>query len=87
MKSRGYSGSVDVANVPPPPTGRREPLKIAVLRGDDWHALYINGDLYYEGHSIPSFVFLEAIEAIGIATDEADYDFTDTGRAPERWPS
>ncbi len=34
--------------------------EITVFQGDDWRGLYINGDLVFEGHSIPIFTLLQA---------------------------
>lgn len=37
--------------------------KIVIVNGDDWQGIYINGKLYYEGHSIPNHIVLEALDA------------------------
>lgn len=40
------------------------PTKIHYVGGDDWVALYTSNVLHYEGHSIPTFVWLELLEKI-----------------------
>lgn len=34
---------------------------ILVTNGDDWSALYVNGENVHEGHDIPSWEWVEAI--------------------------
>lgn len=66
------------------------PTKIHFVDGDDWQALYTSNTLHYEGHSIPTFVWLGLLEKISkwsspkfevIKIDEFPWDIV--GRAPE----
>lgn len=34
----------------------------------DWSVLRVNGENYYSGHSIPSFIWQELLEKFGIFT-------------------
>ena len=31
----------------------------------DWEVLLLNGEIYYEGHSIPTFIWLNLITELG----------------------
>ncbi|TSC89542.1 MAG: hypothetical protein G01um10143_32 [Parcubacteria group bacterium Gr01-1014_3] len=41
---------------------RPEAPKIVIVNGDDWHGLYVNGKLYYEGHEIPTDIIFKALK-------------------------
>lgn len=32
---------------------------------DDWRAIYINGEKWYEGHRIPDFIWLDLFDKAG----------------------
>lgn len=38
-----------------------EGYKLVLVNGDDWEGIYINGELFYEGHSIPTDVMVDVI--------------------------
>jgi hypothetical protein len=40
-------------------------MEITVVDSEDWTGLYINGTLEYEGHSIPWFEVVEALQRRG----------------------
>ena len=46
-------------------------VKITVVKGDDWEALYIDGQKKAEGHSIPDWEFMQALNDAGF---EFDYE-------------
>jgi hypothetical protein len=39
-------------------------MDITVVHGEDWCGLYINGTLEYEGHSLPWFEVIHALQRI-----------------------
>lgn len=42
--------------------------EIRYAQASDWAGIYINGDLFYEGHSIPDNIWAEVIEGMGGVT-------------------
>lgn len=36
--------------------------EVVITRGDDWEGLYIDGVLYYQGHSITAYEVLLALQ-------------------------
>lgn len=52
-----------------------------LLNLDDWHGLYVNGELYYEGHSIPHFVWLELLGG----SELAGYEIEEMDHCPSTW--
>jgi hypothetical protein len=62
-------------------------MKLALVTGDDWEGLYVNGQLAVEGHKVS---VRDALCAIGHYLDvrEADNDWLDDrGCLPENWTS
>lgn len=45
-------------------------LQIDIVRLDDWEGLYVDGELFYEGHEIGYNRLLQCVE------DNNEYDFT-----------
>lgn len=31
----------------------------------DWEVLFLNGEIYYEGHNIPTFIWLNLVRELG----------------------
>lgn len=71
-------------------------MKITYVKADDWAGIYIDDDLYTEGHSIPHFEWIRLLQKAGIEVDdskgEADETyrvFEEFGRCPSKlseWP-
>jgi hypothetical protein len=66
-----------------------------VVRADDWAGIYINGDLYFEGHSIPDDVWMNLLdeELVDRKVDRSDVESAHAyeviqgyGRCPAHWP-
>lgn len=64
-----------------------------VVRADDWGGIYINGELHYEGHSIPDFVWIELLrDYAGVKVDTSDsespwaYEVIRSVGCPKVWP-
>lgn len=47
----------------------------------DWEQLVVDGNVYYEGHSIPNFIWTQLIEDLGfpVAREEVIYDEENDG--------
>lgn len=43
---------------------------IALVKADDWKALYVNGECVYQGHSIPDFEWIMTFKNMGIEAVE-----------------
>lgn len=41
-------------------------LSIITNDSRDWYVLYTGGKIFYEGHSIPHWVWIEALSNIGV---------------------
>lgn len=56
----------------------KKPIMIISDPGGDWEGLYIKGKLYTEGHTIPRWEFVKALEKAGVmkknSIDEAECD-------------
>lgn len=64
------------------------PMTVRLVDADDWKGLYVNGNLKYEGHSIPDFVWVEVLRGDQIFLDEYEGGMDtlmNTGRFPERF--
>lgn len=66
-----------------------------VVKADDWAGVYINGELDFEGHSIPDWVWMGIIDdlladrKIDRTDCESDHAYTvieASGRCPAVWP-
>ena len=66
-----------------------------VVRADDWAGIYINGELHFEGHSIPDRVWMDLLddELVDRKIDRSDIEsefaykvIGDHGRCPVPWP-
>lgn len=66
-----------------------------VVRADDWAGIYIDGELHFEGHSIPDVVWMDLIDELLVdrkidrSDRESDHAYrviADTGRCPSSWP-
>jgi len=68
--------------------------ELVYASADDWAAIYVDGELWAEGHSIPAFTWLELIAEEGpfsMVWDHGEagwfYDMCDEhGRAAESLP-
>jgi hypothetical protein len=40
------------------------------VSADDWAAVYLGNEMFYEGHSIPHFVWLDLLRKVGASTDD-----------------
>jgi hypothetical protein len=59
-------------------------MKVDILSNDDdWIAIYVDGALHYEGHSIPGFVWRRLLEAAGASVARYYNQFEAFGRGPE----
>ena len=67
-----------------------------VVSADDWQGIYINGELRFEGHSIPNWVWIEIVDELLVdhKVDQTDYEsdyaykiIDDNGRCPVAWPA
>lgn len=60
-------------------------MNVTVLTDDDWEAVYIDGTLQYEGHSIPAFWWTQIIQQLGIRAEVKEVDFSlNGGAAPSK---
>lgn len=41
-------------------------IELITNEGGDWAVLKVDGKIYYEGHSIPDFIWLKIIHKLGI---------------------
>ena len=51
----------------------------------DWSAVEVDGALYHEGHDVPSFVWLELLQKLGVEVEEIDVPSNEDGIAPSRY--
>lgn len=62
--------------------------KVEVYRVDEWAGLYQDGQLVYEGHSIPDHEYLALLRDYGVITNDEFIDMPEadvvayTGRMP-----
>ena len=49
--------------------------KIRIIQLDDWRAVYLDEYLYYQGHSIPDFIWVELIQGLGAAEVFTDQQY------------
>ena len=47
----------------------RPRLEVMFVGADDWHGIYIDGLLRYEGHSIPDDEWLSVLKEAGVVVD------------------
>lgn len=64
------------------------------LAVDDWHAIYVDGELIGEqGHSLSPWTWIDVLMALGVVvedlrySDEAENLAKELGRFPESWPA
>lgn len=55
-----------------------------VTLSDDWVGVYLNGALYYEGHSIPDWVWLDLLSECDAETQKLSYEDRLDGRWAEQ---
>lgn len=66
--------------------------KVTWVCVDDWHAIYVDGQIIGEqGHSLPPWTLIDVFEALGAEVEDLRYDdiaeevIEDHGRFPEVW--
>ena len=47
-------------------------IKLFTNESGDWEVLLLNGEIYYEGHNIPTFIWLELICELGYEVSTKD---------------
>lgn len=50
---------------------------VKLICADDWHGLYVNGSLAYEGHSIPEDEWIDILRNNGIIADRIEITASD----------
>lgn len=63
-------------------------MTIRVIRGEDWVALYVNGKIVHQGHSIPDHIWTTLMGADQIWLDEVEdgmEKLMEDMRFPETW--
>lgn len=58
-----------------------------VTLSDDWCGIYLNGALYYEGHTIPDWVWLDICMECGAEASKLSYEDRLDGRWAEQQTS
>lgn len=59
--------------------------RVNVVHMEDWAGLYLDGQLEYEGHSIPDFWYLSLLDKLGIETKEEWQETLDVSHLPTRY--
>lgn len=60
---------------------------ITHVLGDDWAGVYVNGELFCEGHSVSHWDWLALLEKLGFSAGQVEADtawLEDNGRLPAK---
>ena len=47
-------------------------INLVTNESGDWEVLLLNGEIYYEGHNIPTFIWLNLVHELGHVVSTKD---------------